>query len=379
MAYQVDILDASLNYRATVRNLVPLNPEGMFLDYSTRLSNWGVAKFRVGKDDPLLASEGDILQPFRFHVRIKRFGVVIWQGVIVKNPTRNKNYIEVEARTYLYLLSRTLIAHDPADGNGAENFRTFNGATMASYISTLVTEAKATMGAPISTLTIGTVANPSFPADFKDSTGASLTGGWTFSPTFLLKVDYRDLLYVLNLFGAYSNSDFEITTGFVLNFESYIGNKQPNMVFSYGTYGNIEDYNAPLDGDAMANYLQGIAADNSNLIIHAEQSDAASITASGRIDGVAAFADVKTTSLLQQRLKQQLQQVKTADPELNFWVNERAYPLGQYGIGDVVTVQIKDGATNVNTLRRIVGLDCEVHQTGKERIRIITNKPRDDQ
>lgn len=378
MAYQVDILDSSLNYKATVRNLVKLN-DSFFLSYTSRLSDWGKARFRVGKDDPLLASEGDILQPFRYHVRIKRYGVTVWQGVIVKNPTRNKRFIEVEAYTYLYLLSRTLIKHDAADGQGAENFRTFNSATMASYISTLVTEAKATMGAPLGSLTVGTVTNPTFPADFKDSNGTALTGTWTFSSTFPLKVDYRDFLYVLQLFATYSNSDFEITTGFALNFQSYIGNKQPHLVFTYGEFGNIEDYDAPLDGDAMANYLQGVSADNTNLIIHAEQSDNASIVQSGRIDGVAAFGDVKTTALLNQRLRQQLNQVKTPDPELTFYLNDRAYPLGQWGIGDTVSVKISDGAVSVDTIRRIVGYDVEVHLTGKERIHVFTNKPREDQ
>jgi hypothetical protein len=377
--YKVDILDSSLNYKATVRNLVKLNDAGFFLSYTNRLSDWGTAKFRIGTDDPLLASEGDILQPFRYHVRIKRSGVVVWQGVIVKNPTRNKRYVEVVAYTYLYLLSRTLIKHDAADGQGAENFRTFNGATMASYINTLITEAKATMGAPLTSLTAGTIDNPTFPADFKDSAGTTLSGTWTFSPTFPLKVDYRDFLYVLTLFATYANCDFEITAGFALNFQSYIGNKQPQMTFTYGVYGNIEDYNAPLDGDAMANYLQGVAADNQSLIIHAEQSDNASIVQSGRIDGVAGFGDVKSVSLLNQRLRQQLNQVKTADPELHFYANDRAYPLGQYGVGDTVHVKIRDGVVNVDTDRRIVGIDVEVHLSGKERIRIITNKPRADQ
>lgn len=377
-AYQVDILDASLNYKATVRNLVKLNDTGIFLFYSNRLSNWGKARFRIGTDDPLLASEGDILTPLKYHVRIKRFGVVIWQGVIVKNPQRNNRFIEVEAYTYLYLLSRTLIKHDAPDGQGAENFRTLNNGTMATYIQTLLTEAIATMGTPLASLTSGTIDNPNFPADFRDANNVTLTGGWTFSPTFPLKVDYRDCLYLINLLAIYANCDYEITPGFVFNFQNYIGNRLPQMAFTYGPQGNIEDYNVPLDGDAMANYLQGVAADNQNLILHAEQSDSASIIESGRIDGVAAFADVKTLSILQQRLRQQLTQVKTSDPELHFFANERAYPLGQYGVGDTVHVQIQHGITDVDTLRRIVGIDVEVHLTGKERIRVLTNKPRDE-
>jgi hypothetical protein len=376
MSYQVDILDRSLNYKATVRNLVKLNPEGYFLHYTNRLSDIGTCRFRIGKDDPILASEGDILKPLKYHVRIKRFGVVVWQGVIVKRPARNKRFIEVEARTYAYLLSRVLINHDAADGNGGENYRTFKSGTMAATLQTLVTEAKSRMGAPITSLSVGTIDNPNFPADYKDNNGTALSGSWTFSDTFQIKVDYRDLLYVIRLFAVYADCDWEVDKDFVLNFRTSIGNTKSNMVFTYGEFGNIEDYDAPEDGDAMANFLQGVAADNQSLIIHAEQSDEASIAEFGRIEAVAAYGDVKNKNLLMSRLRQELVQVKTPDPELHFTTNDRAYPLGQYGIGDTVTVKISDGAVSVDTTRRIVGLDVDVHLTGKEKIRAITNKPR---
>lgn len=378
MAYRVDILNASRSYLATLKNLAPLDQQGYFLRYTERLNDWGVARFRVGTEDPIFASEGYILEPFTNHVRILDDGVTVWQGVIVRCPSRNKRYVEVEARSYLYLLSRTLVNHDPADGAGAENYRTFRSGTMAANISTLVTEAKARMGAPLTGLTTGTITNPSFPSDYKDTRGQTLTGDWTFSDYFQMKVDYRDLLYVLRQFGLYSNSDYEIDLDFALNFETHIGRRSTDIVFTYGEFGNIDDFNAPLDGDSMANFLQGIASDNQGLILHAELSDLASINANGRIEGVAPYADVKNNNLLLSRLRQELTQVKTSDPELNFFANEKTHLPGEYGVGDVVRVTIDKGAINSNSLRRIVGRDIDVHTSGTRRTRIITNKPRED-
>jgi hypothetical protein len=252
--------------------------------------------------------------------------------------------------------------------------------TMAANLTTLLNEAKTNMGLPLANMSIGTIDNPNFPADYKDDTGATLSGPWTFSTTFNIKYDYRDMLYVLTTLAMYCNYDFELTNGMVLNFRQYIGNKQPNMKFTYGPYGNIDDYNAPLDGDGMANYIWGIAADNDSLIIHAGPiSDEASVGKYGRIAAVAAYGDVKNVNLLTTRVRGELAQVKTPDPEIHFSTNDKAYPLGQYGLGDTVQVQIIDGPINTDSPRRIVGIDVLVQVSGEETIQVITNKPRDDQ
>lgn len=375
--YEVQILNSSRSYLATVRSLAKLNPEGYVLSFTQRLSNWGSCRFRVATHDPLLSTEGNILQPFTNHVRIKRFGVTVWQGVIVKNPQRNNRFIEVLAYSYLYLLSRTLITHDAPDGQGSENYRTFKSGTIGVNLTDLITQAKTRMGAPLSSLTTGTIENPTFPAEYKDSTGASLTGTWTFSQNFQLKFDYRDLFYVIQAFGVYGDADFEVTNDMVFNFKDHIGSRDTRLVFTYGLFGNIEDYDAPQDGDQLVNFIQGVAADTSDHIIHAEASDEASINSKGRIEAVAAYQDVKNTNLLGTRIKQELALVKTGDPELNFLANARAYPLGQYQIGDVINVKISNGPIQVDTLRRIVGINIDWHGTGKERVRILTNKPRD--
>lgn len=382
-SYQVDILYRDLTYKATIRNLAPLDGGKHFLEYDHELSAVGKCRFRIGTKDPILTSEGNILTPFKYHVRVKRFGTVVWQGVIVKNPSRNHNYIEVEARTYLYLLDRINIRHDNPDGNGGENYLTLKTGTMASTIQTMLTNAKADMGAPLTSLSIGTINNPNFPADFKDITGAALSGVWTFSNNFQLKFDYRSVLYCIQMLAVYGNFDFEVTDDMVFNFKSYIGNKQPQLVFKYHRdrpeANSIKDYDAPLDGEQMANFLQGVAADNNNLILHGDQSDTASIAEYGKIEGVAAYGDVKNINLLNTRLRQELVQVKTPDPEIHVQPNDRAYPLGQYGLGDTVTIDIQDGIISSYSQRRIVGLKVKVHLTGAEDITLVTNKPRDDQ
>jgi hypothetical protein len=377
--YQVDILDSSLNFKATVRTLVALDNVGTILEYTRKLSDFGQCRFRVGTQDPLFTSEGDLFTPFAHHVRIRRGGVTVWQGVIVKNPQRNIHYVEVVAYTYLYLLSRTLIRHDAASSQGAENYLTLKSGTLASQVQTLITNAAADGATTLSTMTNGTVNNPTFPADFKDSAGTALSGSWTFSDTFQLKFDYRDVLYCLQTLGVYANYDFELTDGLVFNFKSFIGNKQPNLVFYYGTHGNIEDFNAVYDGNKMANFLQGVAADNDFNILHAEQSSSSSIATYGKLAAVAAYADVKNVNLLLSRLRQELDQVSTPNPEIHLVLNEHAYPLGQYGIGDTVTVRISHGLISIDAVRRIVGIDVKVNETGKDSIRLITNLPRDTQ
>lgn len=52
MLYTVEILSSSLTYKATVHNLVPLDKSGNFLEYTQKLSDWGICRFRIGTKDP---------------------------------------------------------------------------------------------------------------------------------------------------------------------------------------------------------------------------------------------------------------------------------------------------------------------------------------
>jgi hypothetical protein len=377
VAYRVEILDSNQVPVTKIQGFVPLDPQGHFLSYKSRLSNFAECRFRIGKNDPKFTQLGNIVQPFASHVRIYRFNILVWSGIVTMNSQRTSNFIEVVARDYLYLLSKVLIRHDTS---GDVNYRTLNSGTMATYIRTLMTEAKADGMAPLTSLTIGTIENPKFPANFTDSNNANIGGQeWTYSANLSVKYDYRDALFVLQSQGVYGVCDFELTKDLIFNFKKFLGTKQPNLMFEYGRWGAIEDYNVPLNGDRMANYLVGVASDVEGTILHVELSDDASIKTYGKVMGVAAYNDVKNINLLRARLASELKLVSTPDAEINITLNDRAYPLGQYGIGDIVTVKIKDGVINVNSQRRIVGIDVDVHVTGKEQIRLITNVPRDDQ
>jgi len=394
--YKIEILDSTLTPVGMIQAFVPLS-HGGWLEYTSVLSGVGICRFRVMTKDPIFKTLGDILQPFQYHVRVTRGQFVVWQGMITKNPHREKKFIEVEAKTYLYLLDKILVRHDAADNNGAENYRNFTTGTMAQAIQTVLTEpsffvaasngatiANATLalsGSALRNLKIGVIENPLFPNYFIDSNSKPVGGQqWNFgTPGLSLKFDYQTVLYVLKSFGMYSNSDFELTPDLTFNFKKLIGNVNNGIYFNYSAHGNIENYDVVLNGERMVNYLVGLGADNNYKFIQDAVAQNDSIQKYGMLMGIAAFSDVKNLNTLRSRLNEQLRLVSKPDTELVFTLNQRAYPLGQYGLGDAVRVRIVNNIVNFDQQRRIVQIEVLVTGTGKETIKLTTNYPRPEQ
>lgn len=382
----VEILNKSLTKVAEIKNLVPLDKSGIILRYSKELSDYGKCLFRVSSNDPILNLLGDILQPHVYNVRIKRGTATVWQGAIVNNPQRTKDFIEVEAYEYLYYLDKILIHRDAevTTGDGKDNFRTFNSGTLASTISSLITDAKSDFGSnhPLASLTTGTVDSPNFPPGFVDSAGTAVTGTFTFSSTVTIQFDYHTVYYVLKQFGIYTTCDFQIDSSLTFNWRTFLGNKHNDMVFHYdqNSKGNIVDYNLPRLGRRMVNDLWAVAATTDGKILHVEQTDSTSMNTYGRLQDATAYTDIKDLGFLKTRANQALQFTKTPDDSpMNILVDENAYPLGQYDIGDIVTIRVKDNIINIQLPRRIVGITVNLHNTGRELTIIQTNRPTDDQ
>ena len=379
----VEILDKSLNKITEIKNLYPLNENGMILRYSKELSDYGKCTFRIKSNDPIFTQFGDITEPHVYNVRIKRDGTTVWQGAIVDNSERTKSYIEVIAYQYLYYLDKALIkrsSNNPATNEADGLYRIFNSGTMSSAISTIITEVVAGFGAnhPLASLTAGTIENPDYPAGFTDGTSA-LTGAWSFSSAVALQYDFHTVFYALRSFGIYTYSDFEVDSTLHFNFKKFLGNKLTNVTFQYGTRGNIVDYNAPRLGRRMVNDLWGIATDSLGKIYHIEQTDSVSMNTYGKLEDANAYADVKDNNFLRTRINNDLRYTKTPDDApLNLLLNEKGYPLGQYDIGDIVSVVIKDNIIDINSRRRVVGITVNVHNTGRELTTVQTNKARDE-
>lgn len=384
MATSVEILDKSLNHIATIKNLYPINNEGMVLRYSKELSDYGKCLFRVRSNDPILDDLGDILTPHAYNVRIKRSGTVVWQGAIVDNLQRTKNYIEVQAYEYLYYLDKILVrrtSNNPATNEADGLYRIFNSGTMAAAVTSIVQNAVTDFGTPhpLSGMQVGTVDNPDYPVGFTNGT-ATLTGAWNFSDLVQLQFDFHTVYYILKAFGIYTNSDFEIDENLNFNFRTFLGNKHSNIIFQYDEHskGNIVDYNLPRLGRRMVNDLWGIATDTNGKIYHIEQKDTTSINTYGKLEDANAYADVKDNNFLRTRITQDLQFIKTSDDApINIVLDERAYPLGQYDIGDIVTVKVDDNVINYQKSRRVVGITVNLHNTGRELITVQTNSPKD--
>lgn len=377
MVYTIEILNNSRALVSPITNLVPINSSKDTIYMTWRLSSWGQCKFRVGTKDPIFDAVSDILEPYKYIVRVRKNGSVIWEGPIIKNTERNRRYVEVVAYSYLFLLSKNVIRQDTV---GDTNFRTFKSGTMDTAVTTLINEAKTDLGGvnPLTNLTIGTVENPNFPSGYVKVDNTALTGAWTFSTDMTLSYDYRDTFYVINSMGLYPACDFEIDNDLIFNFQQFLGRKQPNLTFTYGEFGNILDYNVPRNGEKMANSLVGVAADIGNNIIHTEQSDAVSIARYGKVQDVAAYIDVKNKNALQSRLVDELRLISVPDSEVHIVLNDRAYPYGQYKVGDIVNVDINDHVISFrNQQRRIVGINIAVANNGSDSIKLITNKPKE--
>ena len=375
--YSIEILDNNQQPITRLKALVPLDPLGNIIKYTSRLSDSGTARFRVATHDPLLVKYGDILQPWANHVRILRSGVNVWQGYIQDCPQRNKRFIEVKAFTYLEQLKKVLVPHDPVTVDG-EDQKAYATGNMTQAIQGLVSAVQANAtGLIIKGITNGQIDNPVFPQGFYNGTTDISGQPWAFSDIFTLKFDFVDVHYVLTAFGIYSNSDLELTPDLKLNFIHRLGVDKPELVFEYSQYGMIDDFNTPLDGKNQVNHIVAIASDiNDNLLKLDVPSDAASIAKYGKLDGVAAYNDVKNKNALSQRLSEELRLNSTPDTEMRMVLSKRAYPLGQYGLGDTCTFKVKLGPINVNQLRQIIGIEVDVHNTGNEKVILNTNKPR---
>lgn len=381
----VEILNRSREKIAEVRALYPLNEAGTVLSYSKSLSDYGQCRFRISTRDPIFTEFGDIIIPHKYHIRIKRGSIVVWQGAIVDNSVRNKLYQEVVGYEYLYYFDKALVKRtSEAETGEGFHYRKYESGTMADNISTTITEMKDLFGANhiLSSLTVGTVDNPNYPSGFVTVDGNALVGPWNFSSDITLQFDYQSVLFVIQAFATYSHADFTVDNNLIFQFRTFLGTKQPNLVFAYGLSnlsGNIVDYDIPRYGRRMANDLFGIAVGDQGKVLYQNKRDEASIDEYGLMQSAMALSDVKGTNPLKARIEEQLRFVKLPEnAPINITLDERGYPLGQYDIGDIVRFIIKDNVIDYNELRRVVRIIVNLHETGRELTTVQTNAPRDE-
>jgi hypothetical protein len=390
---QIQILDSSLNLIANIIAPYPLNKGGDILQYSKELDTYGQARFRISAFDSLLTQFGDIFVPHVNHVRIQRNGTTVWQGAIIENTKRTKEYWEIIAVEYLWYLSKILVnrtSNNPASGAADNVYRIFNSGTMAAAVTAIMNETITTFQShgvhTLSNLTLGTVTNPNYPPNITsaDSPPKALTGEWYFGNGVSapqLQFDFHKILYILKSFGVYTYSDFWIDNSLVFNFTPFRGNNHHyDVSFNFGqnglAQGNIIDYNIPRLGQRMYNDLIGIATDVNGVVLHYEQSDQQSIDKYGLIQGVAAYSDVKDQATLNARIQAELPLISQPDnAAISVTLNEKGVPFGVYDIGDIVSINIANKGLSFTDVRRIVGITVLLHNTGREYTIVQTNKP----
>lgn len=404
VVHSIEILDAALNLITPIFTPYPLDGSGNIMRYSKELSDFGTCTFRISSYDPLLTKFGAIYTPHKYHVRIRRAGIVVWSGAIIEIIKQNKDFIEVTAAEYLWYLGKKLIhrtSNDPVTGTANGIYRIFQSGNMAQAVTAIMNETLADWsnysasvngqgitildaGHILSTMTLGEIDNPDYPPNITDGNGNALSGGWQFVPLdtatggFTLQYDFQTVLYVLKSFGAYTYADFTIDENLQFSFRSFLGNDQQYQVnLVWGKRGNAYDYNIPSYGQRMINSLVGVATDNNGVVLFYNQADQTSITDNGLIEGVAAYSDVKAQSILQARIQAELPLISTPDDTaMSMVLNERTnYPIGTWDIGDIITCTVTNAGLSFNEPRRVVGITTTVGNTGRELTTIQTNKP----
>lgn len=383
---QIQILDSNLNLVAVVKTPMPLNGSGTILRYSKELSDFGTCTFRISSYDPSFTTIGDIVKPHAYHVRLLRQNVVVWQGAIIENTSRTKDYIEVVAVEYIWYFNKKLInrtSADPVTGESNSIYRIFSSGTMATAVTTLVNETITSFQGTnhaLASMTIGTIENPDYPPNMTNASNTALTGPWSFGDGTVapkLTYDFHSVMYVLKSFGAYSYADFNIDKDLKFNFKKFFGNDHHyNVNFVWGQHGNAVDFNITRLGQQQVNDLWGIAVDTNGKILHQNQTDQASIKTDGFLEQVAAYSDIKDQATLNARVQAELPLISTPESSANTIVlSEKAYPLGVYDIGDLVTVKVDHVAVQYQEISRIVGISVDLNSTGRELTTVQTNKP----
>lgn len=131
------ILDSNLNRITKILSPWPLDKGGMILRYSKELDEFGQCTFRISAYDPILQQFGDILMPHKYWVQLVRGQQVIWQGPIIQNAKRTKDYIEVNAAEPLWYLDKVLIQRTSLDPSGAGATPTPTSLTMSGTTATI--------------------------------------------------------------------------------------------------------------------------------------------------------------------------------------------------------------------------------------------------
>ena len=396
--YEIQILNSSLQVIGKVIDPLPLGASGNILEFSKELSDFGQCHFRVSSFDPILIQYGDIFQPHTNHVRILRHGVIVWHGAIIENAKRSSQYWDVLAAEYEFYLNKIMILRSSIDpnGGGADGvYRIFNSGTMAAAVTAMINESIATLNtptnsaSPLAGMTVGTIQNPNYPPNMTDAGGNLLTGAWNFIPYttpnsgLQLTYDFQTVLYAIQQLGIYAYADFYLDSNLVFNFVTFKGNNlsgHVNFIFNVDPHksnSNIIDYSIPRLGQRQTNDIIGVATDTNGSILHDEQTDQASITKYGLLQGVAAYTDIKDQGILDVRIQAELPLVSTLNStNATVVLNQSsAFPLGQWDIGDIVTVQIYNNGVNFNKIMRVVGVSVAVGDTGRELTTCQLNTP----
>lgn len=361
--YKLYIYNTSGHKVAYIKNLVPLDGTKV-LEFSDYLSSYGNLKFRVQTKDPVLTT--NILEPYKYEVKLYRNQKLVWAGPIVNNTKRNHQFIEVECKTYAWLMTKVQVVNATTEDNGY-SYSDYKTGTMATAVTDAFNSGKGFSSSPIASFTIGEITNPNYP--WEPATA------WTFTDTIKMRFEYPSLFGFISSLANVSNADFTVSAEKVFNFKPVIGDSRHDVALVFGRGGNIADYDSPLGGETMANDIIVSSYNESGAkIINKSQQDSALFADYYRLWESQLYNEQISEQVLNERAKRSLAISKIPNAQIDLILNENALPFGTYNLGDYVLVNINDGVIDYDKERRIIGWKVAVYSNGVERATLVTSE-----
>lgn len=157
------------------------------------------------------------------------------------------------------------------------------------------------------------------------------------------------------------------------------GKRRYNIILSYGTSGNVRDYNQLTSDAQLVNELIAVGIqDFSNEVMKETLPttvtvvDGPSQQAHGLYQRAIPFESTTDESPLTSQAQEHLRIYKDGNTETGLVLGGPNIPSpGDYNLGDKIKVKVSDGIVDVDKWMRIVGNEIQIHDSGKEYVNLI--------
>lgn len=169
------------------------------------------------------------------------------------------------------------------------------------------------------------------------------------------------------------NISFSETTP-TFTFSRDVGSDQENVVFELDS--EIVDFNIPRDNRSISNWVKGFAIGEGPVVLSAEYTEPDSQNSWYLREFYPFFANVTAQDDLNSRSENFSLDRKDPRRDMKIKLAAGLTPFDGYALGDSIRVRLNRGRVNIDELRRVVGMEVSIDDTGIENIAPVLQKKR---